>query len=84
MERTGLEPRRRWVYRTGALALAGGAWWLALSANLGLLEALVSVGLGVAAVLLIPIETIWVRWLFNALVLLVPVLAAINVLIDLA
>ena len=64
--------------------LAGISWWLALSADIGsvdgrpglglILTVVFSVGLGVAAVLLIPIERIWVRWMVNPLVMFAPVL----------
>lgn len=43
---------------------------------------LLSLGLAVTAVLMIPIETIWVRWVVNSLVMLVPILVALNLMIS--
>ena len=67
--------------------LAGISWWLALSADIGvvdgrpalglILTVFLSVGSGVAAVLLIPIERIWVRWVVNPLVMFVPVVVLV-------
>ena len=71
--------------RFWGVVLAGISWWLALSADIGagegspalglILTVVLSVGLGVAAVLLIPIERIWVRWAVNLVVLSIPTIA---------
>ncbi len=72
--------------------LAVASWWLALAADLGVtgskptlgatLEVLLSLGLGVTAILMIPIETIWIRWVINSLVMVVPILVALNLVIS--
>lgn len=43
---------------------------------------LLSLGLAVTAVLMIPIETIWVRWVVNSTVMVVPILVALNLMIS--
>ena len=68
--------------------LAGVSWWLALSVDIGavdgspalgsILTVVLSVGSGVAAVLLIPIERIWVRWVVNPLVMFVPAVVLLD------
>lgn len=72
--------------------MAVASWWLSLTADLGVtggeptlgatLMVLLSLGLAVTAVLMIPIETIWVRWVVNSLVMLVPILVALNLMIS--
>lgn len=69
--------------------LAVTSWWLALTADLegsptlgATLMILLSLGLGVVAVLMIPIETIWVRWVINSLVMVAPILVGLNLVIS--
>ena len=72
--------------------LAVASWWLSLTGDLGVtggeptlgatLMVLLSLGLAVTAVLMIPIETIWIRWVVNSLVMLVPILVALNLMIS--
>ncbi|MCZ6662537.1 MAG: hypothetical protein O6951_06385 [Actinobacteria bacterium] len=87
-----MEPRQKWALRFWGTVLAVASWWLALAADLGVtggeptlgatLMILLSLGLGVTAVLMIPIETIWIRWVVNSLVMLVPILVALNLVIS--
>lgn len=72
--------------------MAVASWWLALAADLGVtgseptlgatLMILLSLGLAITAVLMIPIETIWIRWVVNSLVMFVPILVALNLVIS--
>ena len=74
--------------RFWGVLLVVASWWLALSVDIGvvdgspalglILTVLLSVGSAVAAVLLIPIETIWVRWVVNPLVMIVPALVLLE------
>lgn len=82
-----LETRRKWAYRFWGAVMGIAAWWLALNADLAdptlgtAVAVALSLGLGIGAVLLIPVDTIWVRWLVNLVVMLVPLLTALNLLI---
>ncbi len=39
---------------------------------------LIALGLGIGAILLIPIERPWLRWIVNPLILVVPILVALE------
>lgn len=69
--------------------MAVAAWLLALTTEPdaafdgdSLLTVGLSLGLAVGAVLLFPIDRLWVRFAVNTLVLSVPVLAVLELLLD--
>ena len=69
--------------------MAVGSWIVSLSSRpsagftLGNIAAvLIGLGLGVGAVMLIPITRTWLRWIVNPVILLVPILVALELLVS--